>query len=534
MAIRQTIYDIDLSKQLIRVFSGNLLAKNDKLANRMGANVFQDGNAVSLSGYTVKGYFIRNGVETLILDGTVDGNTAYVDLDGRCYHKDGSYTLSVVLCKDSKEQTLVIFDGRIAETITDTIVENENTLSLADLTQQEWVQNVLDAADTAMEQADKAAASAQQAQAMLDSVNGKAPAIYEDASGAMVQITDGAKMPVQRLACVMQPVQAGSGDAALDNVRPISGWGSVGAAVTGQNLFDGGDKTVTSGVWRYYLPVPLPAGTYTISAFVTSADTDSNVCAAVLIDEKGTNMVYANLERDVYNAKTVTIPRPCHSIRFMASSSNSSSTGDTATWSNIQIVPGDTAKDFEPYSGNTITSELPETVYGGYADIVNGTGEKTMGFHELTGDENISLSANETLGAGVTIKGILPAIGNVDGLCSHAVTTPYLNTKNAMTIGRSNASWIYWTGILNTLGLSTVEEFKAWLTAQKAAGTPVQIVYQIAQPVPFKVEAQPISTQKGVNNIWSSTGGTEATYAADTKLYIDKKLAAIAAAQLNA
>lgn len=392
-------------------------------------------------------------------------------------------------------------------------------------------QPVNEAASAAREAARMAVEAAEAARAVLP---GKAPAILEEARGSLLHIPDGAAMPLGRLACVMEPVQAGSGDAALDNVRPITGWESVSAAVTGQNLFDGGDKTVESGVWRYYLPVPLPAGTYTISAFVTSADTDSNVCGVVLIDEKGTNMVSATLERDVYNARTVTIPRPCHSIRFMASSSNSSSTGDTAAWSNIQIVPGNTAKDFKPYSGETAAADLPETVYGGYADIVNGTGEKNMGFHELTGDENISLNANETLGTGVTIKGILPAIGNVDGLCSHAVTTPYLNTKNALTLGRSNASWIYWTGILDTLGLSTAEEFKAWLAAQKAAGTPVQIAYQIAQPVPFQMEAQPISTQKGVNRIRSSTGEADATYAADTKMYIDRKLAQLAAAQLNA
>lgn len=392
-------------------------------------------------------------------------------------------------------------------------------------------QPVNEAASAATEAARMAVEAAEAARAVLP---GKAPVILEEARDTLVHIPDGAAMPLGRLACVMEPVQQGSGDAALDNVRPITGWESVSAAVTGQNLFDGGDKTVESGVWRYYLPVPLPAGTYTIGALVTSNDTDSNVCAAAFADKNGANMVYASLDRDAYNSKTVTIPRPCYSIRFMASSNNSNSTGDTAAWSDIQIVPGDTAKDFEPYSGETAAADLPETVYGGYADIVNGTGEKTMGFHELTGDENISISANETLGAGVIIKGILPAVGNVDGLCSHAITSPYLSTKNAMTLGRSNASWIYWTGILGTLGLSTVEEFKTWLIAQKDAGTPVQIAYQIAQPVPFQMEAQPISAQKGVNLIRSSTGEADVTYAADTKMYIDRKLAQLAAAQLNA
>ena len=364
-------------------------------------------------------------------------------------------------------------------------------------------------------------------------INSFAPPVEETVSGSVAHTEIAAARPAVEVISYIEPVQAGSGDAAIDNVRPISGWNKVGVAVTGRNLFDGGDRTVTSGVWRYYLPVPLPAGTYTIGALVTSNDTDNDVCAAAFADKNGTNMVYANLDRDAYNSKTVTIPRPCHSIRFMASNNSSASTGDTAAWSDIQIVPGDVSQDFEPYRGETVTAELPETIYGGNADIVNGTGEKTMGFHELTGDENISISASETLGDGVIIKGILPSVGNVEGLCSHAITSPYLSTKNAMTLGRSNSSWIYWLGILDTLGLSTVDEFKDWLAAQKTAGTPVQIVYQIAQPAPFQMGSQTISTQKGVSNVWSSTGGTDLTYVADTKLYIDRNLAAIAAAALN-
>lgn len=44
---------------------------------------------------------------------------------------------------------------------------------------------------------------------------------------------------------------------------------------------------------------------------------------------------------------------------------------------------------------------------------------------------------------------------------------------------------------------------------------------------------QQMETLKGVNNIWSNAGETTVTYAADTKLYIDNKIAAIAAAIVN-
>lgn len=531
MTVRQTIHDIDLSKQLVRIFGGNLLAKNDKKANRMGVNVFQDGKAVSLSGYTVKGYFIRNGVETLILDGVVDGNTAYVDLDARCYHKDGSYSLAVKLCKDSTEQTLVIFDGRIAETITDTVVENENTLSLADIIQQDWVQNVLDAADTAM-------TSAQQAQAVLDSIKGTAPAIYEDASGAMVQIKDGAAMPVQSLVSQIDALQTGAGDPSISNVRPISGWNSVGAAVTGHNLYSGGDHSFTTSL-RYTLPVPLPAGTYVISAIPSfSSDTSKKSCGMALFDTNRNSIQTLYFYKDTNDGTrthVVTVDKPIGSIRFHASDTHTNSNGHTATWSNIQIVPGDRERIFTPYSGEMLTAQLTKTVYGGSVDLVTGNGSETMGYHELTGDETIIIDSNATYGNGVIIRGVLPVLEIPylqSGICSHAVVT-IGEQQNAMYM--KNNGDIVWYGILDTIGKTTVEEFKAWLVAQKEAGKPVQIVYFLGQSaIPFQVEALPIATQKGVNNIWTGMRGIEVTYAADTKLYIDKKLAAIAAAQLNA
>ena len=44
--------------------------------------------------------------------------------------------------------------------------------------------------------------------------------------------------PLKELACAFSPVQAGSGDPAPDNVRPISGWTGCNVVRCGKNLFD--------------------------------------------------------------------------------------------------------------------------------------------------------------------------------------------------------------------------------------------------------------------------------------------------------
>ena len=75
--------------------------------------------------------------------------------------------------------------------------------------------------------------------------------------------------------------------------------------------------------------------------------------------------------------------------------------------------------------------------------------------------------------------------------------------------------------------LTFVEGFAALL-----ASSPVQIVYKLDTPYTVQLSPYQLSTLKGINNVWSDCGDTTISYIADTKLYIDQKIAAIAAATL--
>lgn len=61
----------------------------------------------------------------------------------------------------------------------------------------------------------------------------------------------------------------------------------------------------------------------------------------------------------------------------------------------------------------------------------------------------------------------------------------------------------------------------------KAAMDGVQLVYPIATPITYHLTPTEIKSLLGDNNIWADTGDTEVTYMADTKLYIDKKIAEV-------
>lgn len=147
---RQSIVKVDLSSKLQRIERGALLATADKLANRMGAEVYQNGTAASLTGYTVKGYFIRAGVDTITIAGTIDGNKAYIDLPESCYLYDGSFSCAVKLCKSGYEQTLVIFDGYIVQTITDKIIDSGNVIPFMETVLKRNSYNLLDNSNFAM------------------------------------------------------------------------------------------------------------------------------------------------------------------------------------------------------------------------------------------------------------------------------------------------------------------------------------------------------------------------------------------------
>lgn len=87
----------------------------------------------------------------------------------------------------------------------------------------------------------------------------------------------------------------------------------------------------------------------------------------------------------------------------------------------------------------------------------------------------------------------------------------------------------------------TVDTFKAWLKQQYENGTPVTVQYVLAEPIETPLSAEELaafatlhSNKPNTTAFNDSGAGMKLEYIADTKLYIDQKLAAISAAMLNA
>lgn len=195
----------------------------------------------------------------------------------------------------------------------------------------------------------------------------------------------------------------------------------------------------------------------------------------------------------------------------------------------IEVVEGTTAPTtYTPYIGQSNTLTLPSTIYGGEVDAVSGEGQETQKLVILNGTESWNswgINAHNPAITGFYTYDIndYDAI-NSKGICSH------LETPNQDVWGGRNAgigfatvgSSRYFMFSMLTSSLPDISaghevvSLKAYLAAQNDAGTPVQIAYKLAEPVPFTATgAQPLSALAGVNTVLTDADSATVTGRAD-------------------
>jgi len=173
----------------------------------------------------------------------------------------------------------------------------------------------------------------------------------------------------------------------------------------------------------------------------------------------------------------------------------------------IEVVPGTTAPtEYTPYTGQTAILTLPRTIYGGEVDAVTGEGQNLYDVLTLTGEENWKKDDNYIVLDRATTKINIP----LNGVCSHFLYR-YNYGGDSLFVDSFN---IYLGSAMAKK--YALDEWKALLAAQYAAGTPVQIVYKLAEPVPFTATgAQPIPALPGVNTLMTDANSATVTGRAD-------------------
>lgn len=178
-----------------------------------------------------------------------------------------------------------------------------------------------------------------------------------------------------------------------------------------------------------------------------------------------------------------------------------------------------------------ITLPLPETVYGGEVDAVTGEGQETWKTLTLDGTGKWEAQTTAIPGKfGFTLRtpGIAtPENPEIKGdiVCSQYPAVTANDTYQCKSGISVEAQENYYFRIYNdTHAGETADEWKSYLAAQYAAGTPVQVCYKLAEPVPFTAAgAQPIPALSGTNTLLTDADSVSVSGRADL-IHIIRKM----------
>lgn len=301
-----------------------------------------------------------------------------------------------------------------------------------------------------------------------------------------------------------QPTQSGTGDPSPDNIRPIIGRESVTVTLCGANLCDFPDlqNVNINDVYNKFnkiLPHTFPARS-TIAATIATDDAVQKFGIYVVYTDGTDDYRWLKTKNIIVSSATTAATKTVKTLEFAYS------TGFTLSIYNTMLVAGDTApSEYQPYTGQTITLQLPQTIYGGSVNAVTGDGQTEWKTIVLTGAERVYSRDRYNL---FELNVILPERASTNvAICSHWNGNRTAD-KNALYAENQNINIGY-----ATCGSDDVDALKSYLAAQYAAGTPVQIAYKLATPIPFTATgAQPINALSGTNTILTDADSVDVSY----------------------
>lgn len=311
-----------------------------------------------------------------------------------------------------------------------------------------------------------------------------------------------------------EPVQEGSGTPSPENIRPIKGRDSVTVERCGENLLNIKlfNKFAKNGITYEYVP---DGGIHVSGTALTSVDSPtfpvwilppgkyfgmelgSGISASIVVQRNGKNLWLEAKGAFEILAGDVT--------KYWYAIVSAGATVDKTVYP--YIVPGTAAPTtYTPYIRQTNTLTLPETVYGGEVDAVTGDGNENTKIITLDGNKlkfsqsDIYYNLPMHSAPGIAKKGVIG--------CSHF---------NSRHFGADTNYDFCFVLASNVAGLfANIDELNAYLAAQNATGTPVQIAYKLATPMPFTATgAQPIPALAGVNTVLTDADSATVTGRAD-------------------
>lgn len=350
-----------------------------------------------------------------------------------------------------------------------------------------------------------------------------------------------------------EPIQAGEGDPSPDNIRPIKGRDSVTVERCGENLIKYPAAGKTNGIEitvdgsKLTVKGTCPSGTSIKSDAVYCPDGKYTLSSDVLIPAGAYISAYIKIEKLLLNKDhrnaTGKLSGNVQMLLYLEAG-----TYDFAV--QVSLVPGTTAPSaYTPYRGDTLALVLPSTIYGGTVDAVTGEGAETWKLVTLDGTEawnswGVDFRVNGHTGFYLYAVNDYSAAENASAISSHYKFSSGAHGGAQLGFGLADSKNKYLIiSVANDALADTssndaaIKSFKAFLAAQYAAGTPVQIAYKLAEPVPFRATGNgPLLPIPGeTNTIITDADSVTVTGRADPIRIIQQLQAAqsAAAAQLD-
>ena len=305
------------------------------------------------------------------------------------------------------------------------------------------------------------------------------------------------------------------------NICPISGFDSVKVTRTGKNLLVRSSATTEKYLNSSGEAVNSPASAggdyWSISDYIP---VDGNITISGILTAG--NAPYSAWYNDSFTYissfkqanNTFTPPAGAKYMRISFYSTDEA----------IQIEYGSSVSAHESYQGQTYEVTFPSeagTVYGGTLDTVTGKLVVDRAIVTMNGTENV-----------YRVEDNLAQVGGYSQFKNRrrAVSSHYKSVAKSWTqLIPGEWQLVDYTIGFKETRFTDIATVKAYITEQYQNGTPLQFIGELKEPIVVRLDPTEIKTLLGVNNIWSDAGNTAITYPADTKLYIDAKIAEIQA-----
>lgn len=280
------------------------------------------------------------------------------------------------------------------------------------------------------------------------------------------------------------------------NTPPITGWTELNAGACGKNLFDEKTYPLVDGNWINITTGSINDGN---SAYKATPDyipinglQGQTLCMNFAAGGTNPGIAFyntAHMSGYISGVKPGTAVKVPDNARYMRITANVDA-------ENIQIEYGVNHTDYAPYAGKTYALDFGQTVYGGTVDWNAGELMVEWAMKELNGTEPGWTRSD--IGSFYSYKAFsTPA--SAEGYCSHY--------KLSRSADKSFVIYAKDTVYFRDSSFTTVDEWTAFLAAQNAAGTPVQVSYKLTTPIEIQLTPVQIKTLKGINTVYTDASG---------------------------